>query len=82
MARETVHLVQAFVAGRGQALKSEAPMACRTAEEARRKAERLSPLRLGVVAFSASADTELGDYDENPVVLFKSGRLPHPFDAL
>ncbi len=82
MAKETVHLVQAFVAGRGKGLKSEPPMACKTAEEARRKAERLSPLRLGVVAFSATADTELGDYDENPVVLFKSGRLPHPFDEL
>ena len=82
MAKETVHLVQAFVAGRGKALKSEPAMACKTPEEARRKAERLSPLRLGVVAFSATADTELGDYDENPVVLFKSGRLPHPFDEL
>ena len=47
---------------------------------ARRKAERLGPLRVGVVAFSATADTELGDYDENPVILFKAGRLPHPFD--
>lgn len=82
MAMETVYLVQAFVAGRGQALKSEPPIACKSAEEARRKAERLSPLRLGVVAFSASADTDLGDYDENPMVLFKSGRLPHPFDQL
>jgi hypothetical protein len=82
MSRETVHLVQAFVAGRGQALKPEQTMACKTAEEARRKAERLAPLRVGVVAFSASADTELGDYDENPVVLFKAGRLPHPFDGL
>ena len=33
-----------------------------------------------VVAFSATADVEMGDYDENPVILFKSGRLPHPFD--
>lgn len=82
MARETVHLVQAFVAGRGQALRAEPAVACRTAEDARRKAERLSPLRLGVVAFSASADTELGDYDDNPVLLFKAGRLPPPFDEL
>ncbi len=82
MARETVHLVQAFVAGRGQALKAEPAVACRTAEDARRKAERLSPLRLGVVAFSGSADTELGDYDDNPVLLFKAGRLPPPFDEL
>jgi hypothetical protein len=82
MARETVHLVQAFVAGRGKALKSEPAMACKTAEEARRKAERLSPIRLGVVAFSSSADPEMGDYDESPTLLFKSGRVPHPFDEL
>ena len=82
MAKETVHLVQAYVAGRGKALKAEPAMGCKSAEEARRKAERLAPLRLGVVAFSATADTELGDYDENPVVLFKAGRLPHPFDEL
>lgn len=82
MARETIHLVQAFVAGRGKALKAEPALACKTAEDARRKAERLSPLRLGVVAFSTSADTEMGDYDDNPVVLFKAGRLPHPFDEL
>ena len=82
MARETVHLVQAFVAGRGRGLKSEPATACKTAEDARRKAERLAPLRLGVVAYSASADTELGDYDETPVLLFKSGQLPPPFDEL
>ena len=80
MARETVHLVQAFVAGRGAALKAEPAVACRTAEDARRKAERLSPLRVGVVAFSTSADPEMGDYDETPAILFKSGRLPPPFD--
>ena len=27
-----------------------------------------------------TADTELGDYDENPVILFKSGELPPPFN--
>jgi hypothetical protein len=80
MAKETVHVMQAFIAGRGKALKSEQAVICKSAEEARRKAERLSPLRLGVVAFSASADAELGDYDENPTILFKSGRLPPPFD--
>lgn len=80
MAKETVHIVQAYVAGRGQALKAEQQIGCKTAEEARRKAERLAPLREGVVAFSASADVELGDYDENPDILFKAGRLPHPFD--
>ena len=80
MASETVYIVQAYVAGRGKGLKAEQQVGCKTAEEARRKAERLAPLREGVVAFSATADTELGDYDENPVILFKSGRLPYPFD--
>jgi hypothetical protein len=80
MASETVYILQSYVAGRGKALKAEQQVGCKTAEEARRKAERLAPLREGVVAFAATADTELGDYDENPVILFKYGRLPHPFD--
>ena len=80
MASETVYILQTYVAGRGKSLKAEQQVGCKTAEEARRKAERLAPLREGVVAFSATADTELGDYDENPVILFKAGRLPHPFD--
>ena len=79
MASETVYILQTYVAGRGKGLKAEPQVGCKTAEEARRKAERLAPLRLGVVAFSATADTELGDYDENPVILFKSGQLPFPF---
>jgi len=79
MAMETVYIVQSYVAGRGQGLKAEPQVGCKTAEEARRKAERLGPLRVGVVAFEVSADTELGDYDENPKILFRAGRLPHPF---
>ncbi len=79
MASETVYILQSYIAGRGKALKAEQQIGCKTAEEARRKAERLAPLRLGVVAFAATADTELGDYDENPVILFRSGQLPHPF---
>ena len=82
MAKETVHIVQAYIAGRGKALRAEAQIGCKTAEEARRKAERLAPLRLGVVAFSASADVELGDYDENPAILSKSGQLPFPFNEV
>ena len=79
MASETVYILQSYVAGRGKALKAEQQVGCKTVEEARRKAERLAPLRLGVVAFAATADTELGDYDETPVILFRSGQLPHPF---
>ncbi len=80
MARETVYIVQAYTAGRGKSLKAEQQVGCKTAEEARRKAERLAPLRVGVVAFAATADVEMGDYDENPVILFRAGSLPHPFD--
>ena len=80
MARETVYIFQAYVAGRGKALKAEQQVGCKTAEEARRKAERLAPLREGVVAFAATADGEMGDYDDNPVILFKAGRLPPPWD--
>lgn len=79
MATETVHIVQAYVQGRGKGLKAEQQIGCKTAEEARRKAERLAPLRAGVVAFSASADVEVGDYDDNPTVLFKAGVLPPPW---
>jgi hypothetical protein len=79
MARETVYILQSYVRGRGKGLKAEQQVGCKTAEEARRKAERLAPLRVGVVAFAVSADTELGDYDENPVILFRAGELPPPF---
>ena len=80
MAKETVFIVQSYVTGRGQALKAEPQVGCKTPEEARRKAERLGPLREGVVAFAVSADVELGDYDETPDILFKAGRLPPPWD--
>lgn len=80
MPHETVHILQAYVAGRGKGLKAEPQVGCKTAEEARRKAERLAPLRLGVVAFSVTADVEMGDYDEQPVILFKSGQLPPPWN--
>jgi hypothetical protein len=80
MPHETVHIVQAYVAGRGRGLKAESAIGCRDAEEARRKAERLAPNRLGVIAYSVSADVEMGDYDETPTVLFKAGQLPPPWD--
>jgi hypothetical protein len=79
MASETVYIVQSYIRGRGKALQAEPQVGCKTAEEARRKAERLGPLRVGVVAFAATADVELGDYDETPTILFRSGELPHPF---
>ena len=80
MARVTVYLVQAFVAGRGEDLKPETAIPCKSAEGARRTAERLAPSKIGVVAFSSSGDAETGDYDDEPVVILRMGRLPPAFE--
>jgi len=80
MARETVYIVQTYIAGSGNRLKADTPLPCKSAEFARRKAERLAPTKLGVVAFSNSGHQALGDYDDEPVVLFKAGRLPELFE--
>ena len=80
MARETVYLVQAFSEGKGQSLKGDAPIPCKSAEGARRTAERLAVSKAGVVAFSSSGDAETGDYDDEPTVFFRIGRLPAAFE--
>jgi hypothetical protein len=36
--------------------------------------------KAGVVAFSTAGDAELGDYDEEPTIIFKTGRLPAHFE--
>jgi hypothetical protein len=79
LARKTVHIVQAYDAGRGNRLKADAPVPCKSAETARRTAERLAQTKLGVVAFSSSGDQELGEYDDEPVIILKTGRLPKQF---
>ena len=76
MVRETSYFVQAFNVGRGENLKSDAPIACRTQTSALRTAERLASSKLGVVAFSSSGDPETGDYDDEPTVLFRSVARP------
>ena len=80
MARETAHLVQAFIAGRGAGLMAEKPVACKSADAARRIAERMAPRKLGVVAYSTSGDAQTGDFDEQPVILFKTGRVSSQFE--
>ena len=80
MTRETAYIVQAFVAGRGAGLKAEKAVPCKTGEAARRMAERLAESKLGVVAFSTTGDAETGDYDEQPTILFKAGRLSAQFE--
>ena len=81
MARETLYLVQAFKSGKGAGLTADAPLRCRSIEIARKRAEALLPIRAGVVAFSTSGDAELGDYDDEPTIIFRSGRLPPAFDG-
>jgi hypothetical protein len=80
MARETVYVVQSYIAGKGNRLKADPPVPCKSAESARRKAELLAPAKLGVVAFSSSGDQALGDYDDEPTVLFRAGRVPDFFE--
>ena len=59
-----------------RSLKADVPIPCRSAETARRTAERLAPAKVGVVAFSTAGDAELGDYDDEPTIIFKTGQLP------
>jgi len=80
MARETVFIVQSFGAGRGKALKADRAVPCKSADAARRMAERLSETKLGVVAYSTSGDAELGDFDDRPTIFFKAGQLPATFE--
>jgi hypothetical protein len=80
MARQTRHIVQTFVAGKGASLKPDAPILCKTPEEAIRRAESASASKIGTVAFTTSGDPDTGDYDERPTVLFKAGKLPPEFE--
>ena len=80
MPRETIYRVQAFSASKGKGLKADAPIPCKSAEAARRTAERLALTRIGVVAFSSSGDMDLGEYDDHPIIIFKAGRLPTQFE--
>jgi hypothetical protein len=80
MTRETIYLVQAFEAGKGNRLSADPPIRCKSSESARRRAEILAVTKVGVVAFATSGDAELGDYDEEPTIIFKCGRLPAQFE--
>jgi hypothetical protein len=80
MARETLYLVQAFKSGKGTRLTADTPLRCHSLEIARKRAQALLPIRAGVVAFSTSGDAELGDYDDDPIIIFRAGRLPSAFE--
>jgi hypothetical protein len=80
MPRETIYLVQAFRTGKGARLSADTPIRCKSSDAARRTAETLATTKAGVVAFATSGDAELGEYDEEPTIIFKSGRLPAPYE--
>nr|WP_249809502.1 MULTISPECIES: hypothetical protein [unclassified Bradyrhizobium] len=80
VARETIYIVQAFNAGKGGHLKPDSPIACKTESAALRTAERLALSKLAVVAFSSNGDPEMGDYDDEPTVIFRKGELPAAFN--
>jgi hypothetical protein len=77
MAQETLFIVQSFRVGRGIRLLADPAVACKTAQTA---AERLALTRVGVIAWSRTGDAELGDFDEDPIILFRAGRLPAGMD--
>lgn len=79
MARETTYFVQAFNGGKGGNLKADAPIVCKSATGALRTAERLALSKLGVVAFSSTGDPEMGDYDDEPTVIYRNGQFPDAF---
>jgi ketol-acid reductoisomerase len=70
----TNYLVQGFTL-RGTKLVADVVRPCKTEALAISTAERLGPIRAGVVAFSQEVDVETDAYD-TPVVLLELGRLP------
>ena len=40
----------------------------------------VAPAKAGVVAFSTAGDAELGDYDDEPTIIFKTEQLPVHFE--
>lgn len=55
-------------------------MACKSGDDAARRARNMAASKLGVVAYSTAGDPDLGDYDEQPTVLFRAGRVPPEFE--
>jgi hypothetical protein len=82
MTREAPFLVQAFNNAKDGRLKPNPPVACKSADGARRTAERLSLSHIGVVAFSIVSDPETGDYDDQPTIFYRAGQLPAEFDSM
>lgn len=80
MATETVHIVLTWSADKRGRLRAETPLKFKTADEAKRRAERAESRFAGVVALSQGYDTDTEQADENLAVLFRAGRTPPEFD--
>lgn len=80
MATETIHIVLTWSADKRGKLRAETPIKFKTAEEAKRRAERAESRFTGVVALSQGYDTDTEQADEDPTVLFRAGRTPSEFD--
>ena len=78
MARETMYFVQGFAENRGT-LTGAAPTRCKDEAAARRAVVHLGATAAGAVAFSSSGDAELGDFDDEPVILSVVGVAPGNF---
>jgi hypothetical protein len=82
MTREATFVVQAFNDSKDGRLKPSPPVACKSADGARRAAERLSLSHIGVVAYFLTSDSETGDYDDQPTIFYRAGQLPAEFDSM
>jgi hypothetical protein len=78
MARETIYLVQGFTEKQGT-LRGDPPTRCKSEDGAKRAALLLGETKTGAVAFSSSGDSELGDFDDEPIVLVAVGSVPDAF---
>ena len=78
MTRETIYLVQSFIETRGS-LRAEPATRCKSEEAAKRAAALLGETKAGAIAFSSSGDADLGDFDDDPVILATFGRVPESF---
>jgi len=80
MTRVSTFLVQSFTNSTSGRLKPNSPVACKSADGARRTAEKRSLSHVGVVAFSSDRDT--GDYDDQSTIFYRAGQLPSEFDSM
>jgi hypothetical protein len=73
MALVTIYVIQSFVET-DEGLVAEEPFAVQSAGDARIKAQLLSERKAGVVAWAKRGDPDSGEWDDDPVILFKAGK--------